>query len=96
MNLKFTWKKKTRQYQQGASVYLNRIRVGSFDWNSGRSRDESETDDSSRWVGYIELPSLTDKSKRVYGVTPEEIKPKIERVVTSWFTEALKEKPDNE
>ena len=87
--LNFTWKKKTGQYQQGDALYVNKIRLASFDWNSGRS--QGDTDQSTRYVGYIELPSLSDTSKKVYGGTPEEIKPKIEQVITNWFNEALRE-----
>ncbi len=66
---------------------MNKIRLASYDWNIARSRDAS---DDTRYSGYVELPSLSDTSKRVYGSTPEEIKAKIERAVNVWFDEALK------
>lgn len=91
MKLNFKWKKKTGQYQQGDYLYVNKIHIGGYDWNSARPRHEAEIDDSARWVGYIELPSLADKSKRVYGANPDEVKTQMERVVTDWFTEALRE-----
>ncbi len=86
MILNFRWKKKTGQFL-GDCLYVNKIHIGGYDWNSARS--QRETDDATRWVGYIDLPSLTDKSKRVYGANPDEVKIKIEKVVTNWFTEAL-------
>ncbi len=91
--LNFIWKKKMGLYQQGDALYVNKIRLASSEWNSGRS--QGDTDETTRWVGFVELPSLSDKSQRVYGSTPEEIKSKIEQVVTAWFNEALKGASDD-
>lgn len=81
----FRWKKKTGQYQQGESLYINKIRVGGWGWNSARSR--LEADDSTRWIGYVDLPS--SKEQRVYGANTDEVKAKIEQTVIAWFIEAL-------
>jgi len=78
------WITKTGQYQSGEYLYINRICVGDYDWNSCRSRDSTETD---RYVGNIVLPSI--KNKRVFGDSPEEVKLKVERIVNAWFKEAL-------
>lgn len=89
VRLNFIWKQKKGEYQQGDNLYLNKIRIASFDWNIARSRNDTSQD--NRYVGHIELPSLSDTSKRVYAGTPEEIKNKIEQAVELWFTEALRE-----
>ncbi len=89
MKLNFKWKKKTRQFQTGDYLYLNKICVGGYSWNSTRSQHESNND--TQWVGNIDMPSLTDKAKRVYGASPEIVKLKMEQVITNWFEEALKE-----
>ena len=86
MKLNFKWVEKKAQYQTGDFLYLNRICLASYDWNSSRSKSEAD-DESKRWSGQISLPSL--KNKDVYGESPEAIKVKIEQVVTSWFREAL-------
>ncbi len=85
--MNFKWVKNKAQYQTGESLYLNRIRVGGYGWNSARSKSD-EFGDSINWVGDLDLPSLTDKGKRVYGSNQEEVKAKLERVVTQWFKEA--------
>ena len=87
MNLKFRWVVKTGQYQNGESVYLNRIRVGMFDWNGARSRDAPH--DNNDWICRVLLPSLKETSKVAYSDSREEAKAKIERTVTNWFKVAL-------
>ena len=83
--LNFQWRENKGQYQTGETLYLGKIRVASYGWNGSRSR--GDTDDNTRYYGRITLPSLRDTG--VYGSSPEDIKPKIEKVVTSWFREAL-------
>jgi len=87
MKLNFVWKTKTDSNEE--RLYLNRIRVGYLNWNFSMSKEDAETLKANRYVGGTYLPSL--KIERIYGATPEEIKPRIEQLVTSWFTEALKE-----
>lgn len=87
LKLNFIWKENKAQYRTGESLYLNRICIGSYGWNSSRS--QGVKDDSITWVGQIALPSLSDTGKRVYGSNPTEIKPKIEQVIENWFKEAL-------
>ena len=84
MNQNFKWKTKKGQFDTGESLYLNRIRLGGFSWNSARTH----MDKSTSWVGSVTLPSLTNN--RVYGATPEEIKPQMEKIVTEWFDEATR------
>ena len=83
--LNFKWKVKTGQYQNGSSLYLNRILVGYCDWNAGRSRNSKEL---NHYVGVVILPSL--KNDRIYGDEQEEVKAKVEKIVGNWFNEALK------
>ena len=90
MKLNFIWKGKTGLYQWGEVLFVNKIRLASCDWNSARS--QSDTNQDTKWVGYIRLPLLPDKSQRMYGSTPEEIKGRIEQVVTNWVNELIKEK----
>jgi len=86
MKLNFVWKEKTAQYQNGEELYLNKICVGDYTWNSMRSKSESS--ENNDWVGSSNLPQM---NRRVYGKDTNEIKPKIEKQVMIWFTEALKD-----
>ena len=88
MKLNFQWRENRAQYQTGSNLYLNAIRVGSYGWNSSKSK--AERDNSKDYVGDIILPSLADNSKRIYGSSTEEIKVGVEKVVTRWFNEAMK------
>ncbi len=84
MELHFQWKAKTGQYQSGETLYLNRIRIGGYEWNSTRGKGDTESGDYS---GALYLPSL--KNAGVTG-SLEDIKPKLERIACGWFREALK------
>lgn len=84
MDIKGEWRTKTGRFQSGESLYLNRVCVGGYEWNSCRPRGSAETD---RYVGNISLPST--KSTHVFGDSEEEVKLKVERVVNNWFKEAL-------
>ena len=86
MELTFTWKENTGSFESGESLYLNKIRLGSYSWNSNRSRDKVPRDPD--YAGQLNLPSL--KIKRVLEDDIESIKAKMEQMVTTWFTEALK------
>ncbi len=88
MKLNFRWKIQTGEYQNGEDLILNRIHIASCSWNSGRSRDD---DDSTRYVSNITLPSLSDKVARMYASSLEELKPRVEKTIINWFTEALKQ-----
>ncbi|MBW2562173.1 MAG: hypothetical protein JRE40_15145 [Deltaproteobacteria bacterium] len=87
IKLNFRWVLKTAPYQTGDQLYLNRICVGGYGWNDCQPKDS--IDKSVRWAGYINLPSL--KTDRVFGASEEEIRDKIEGVVTNWFNEATTE-----
>ena len=84
MDLSFTWKESKGQYSSGESLYLNRIQVGSYGWNSNRPK--GNTPDETNYAGNILLPSL--KNHRVFAGTREEVKVKMEKVATNWFSEA--------
>ena len=86
--LNFRWRLRRGQYQSGERLYLNGILLGGFEWNATRLRSVPK-DNSTDWMGYIGLPSLSDDSKRLYGSNPDEIKADMERVVTGWFEKAL-------
>lgn len=85
MKLNFKWKENTGQYQTGESLYLNRILVGRYGWNSTRSQSEPK-DSTKNYTGQTTLPQATSS---FYGQTPDEIRPKIERHIRAWFIEAL-------
>ncbi|KKL94025.1 hypothetical protein LCGC14_1868890 [marine sediment metagenome] len=86
MNItKGEWRVKTGRYQSGSSYYLNKIRVAGYEWNSIRSQGESH--ENNDWIGYIELPSLTNN--HICSGSEIEIKDEIERIVSVWFKEAL-------
>lgn len=89
-NLNFKWVENKGRFQSGESLYLNRINIGSYGWNSGRVKSDG-LGDSIDWAGELSLPSLGEKAKRVFGSNPDEVKAEVERVVISWFKEALKE-----
>ena len=89
MKLNFQWKENRGLFQSGESLYLNAIRVGSYDWNGSRSKGNEETKDDN-YVGDIFLPSL--KVKRVVGIDRDTVKDKIEKAITSWFSMALEGK----
>jgi hypothetical protein len=85
MQLNLVWKKDTGKWQNGSSLYLNRIRIASFSYNIARER--GDTNNSTTYSGQVLLPSLANAVK--YGSTPEIIKGHIEQSVKAWFTEAL-------
>ena len=93
MKLDFRWVEKKSTYTAGETLYLNRIRIGSYHWNSARA--QGTDDDSTRYAGEIGLPSLSDKARRIYDSSPLAIKPKIEGVVTRWFKECLGKEANN-
>ncbi len=83
--LNFKWVKRVAQYSTGEYLYLNKIRLAGYHWNSARS--QGTKDDSTDWTGEVDLPFL--KTQQVYAESEEEIKAKVEEIVTSWFSEAL-------
>lgn len=83
----FKWVKNKEQYGTGERLYSNGIRLGGYHWDSARS--QSDRNNINNWVGYIELPSLTNKAKEIYGSNPEEVKTKIEQIVITWFDKVL-------
>jgi hypothetical protein len=88
--LKFIWKVKTGEYQNGESLYINKICVGGYSWNGAMSRDEpQEYKLAHSYIASCYLPGFIDR--RVYAPTTEEIKAHIEKMVTNWFNEALRE-----
>ena len=91
MKLKFRWVVKNGRHQNGESVFLNRIKVGMFDWNDMRSRDEPHS--GNDYICRVLLPSLKEESKITYSSSREEARIRIEQTVTSWFIEATSEKP---
>lgn len=86
MKINFKWKGNTAQYQTGESLYLNKIRVASYEWNSSRSKSDSKRSNADDYVGQTLLPQA---NRNTYGETPQMVKTKIEHIVTSWFEEAL-------
>ncbi len=86
MKLNFKWKKNTAQYQTGESLYLNKIKIGGYGWNSFRSKSAASVDND--WAGQTVLPQATQV---LYGKDQDEVKARIEHLVTSWFKEALVE-----
>ena len=84
MKLNFQWKQKTAQFQTGESLYLNGIRVADYGWNGLRSRTGSH--DNNDWVGGALLPQAT---KTLYDDAQDELKAKLERLVTMWFEKAI-------
>lgn len=79
------WRVKTGRFQSGASYYLNRIYVAGYEWNSTRSQPREH--DNNDWLGAVALPSL--KNNTVVAGSEQEIKEKIEHIVSSWFRQAL-------
>lgn len=86
VTLQFKWKKKQGRFQIGGSLYLNRVCVGSYEWNSTRTQGtvNSEPD----WIGTSLLPQLT----KLYSDNDQQkLKLQIEKAVIAWFNEVLKE-----
>ena len=81
MNLKFKWKKATTQYSTGERLYLNRVMVGLYQWHTSIG--------SLNWQGQITLPSL--RTATVESNDESDIKAQIEKVITTWFNEVLKD-----
>ena len=69
--MNFKWIENKAQFQSGESLYLNRIKIGSYGWNSTRSRDDN-LGNSVNWSGELSLPSLSGQAKGIYGGTPIE------------------------
>lgn len=86
MELNFEWKENKGQYQSGETLYLNKIIVASYGWNSATSKADPDREDK-KYSGRINLPSLKDNTR--YGNTQEIVKTKIEITVKNWFKEAL-------
>jgi len=86
MKLNLEWEENKRQYQTGETLYLNKIKIASYSWNSSMSKTDPDRE-GKRWIGRINLPSLKDKT--CYGNTEEIIKTRIEITVENWFKEAL-------
>jgi hypothetical protein len=82
IKLNFIWKPKTAQYETGERLFLGRICVAGWQWNGGRSQSDKTTPD---YVGNTVLPQL---NKQIFG-TIEEVKTKLEQIVTLWFNETL-------
>ena len=85
MKLNFIWKENTGKYQSGESLFLNRIRVASYEWNGSRSRNDPH--DNNNYVGRIILPQSRES---VYDDDTDILRSKIENIVTAWFKEATK------
>lgn len=85
MKLNFAWKENKLQYQSGESLYLNRIRVASYCWNSFKSRDNPGT--NNRYSGTVSLPQI---SKTFYSDNENTLKEQLKKAVTGWVTEILK------
>ncbi|KKL76918.1 hypothetical protein LCGC14_2040070 [marine sediment metagenome] len=83
--MNYIWRAKRFQYQSGEYLYLNRIYVGEYSWNSYRPQGSEE---ANHYEGNIFLPSI--KNKRVFADTAEEVKVKVEKIVNSWLIEATK------
>ena len=47
MKLNFRWKQKIAQYSSGDWLYLNRICVGGYEWNSTHSRLDKDYEAAS-------------------------------------------------
>jgi len=91
MELHFIWVENKEKYQTGESVYLNRICVGGYEWNSTRSKTDANRDGSNDWRGYITLPQI---SRGIYGENQAAVKAEVERIVKGWFGEATKKKEE--
>ena len=86
INLLFCWKAKTAQYENGESLYLNRICVASYNWDGITPSKEREQ--RGDWIGHINLPSIR-LAKGLYEHDTSQLKSKIEQIVTQWFNEAV-------
>ena len=64
--LNFKWVEKKGRFDNGESLYLNRIKLGGYGWNSSRSKSDNP-DDSINWTGELALPSLSKKTQRLLG-----------------------------
>ena len=90
VELNFKWADSMGDFQSGESLALNGVRVANYGWNSMRNRD-SEEDRLLNYSGTILLPGLSGKASHVYGESEEQIKAKIEGIVTRWFDRVLAE-----
>ena len=86
MGLNFNWRRKEAQYQTGEALFLNKIRLGGYSWNSSRPGGE----DGDKWAGIVDLPTLAHDSKYTFGNSEEALKLRMENIVSAWFKEALK------
>lgn len=89
VHVKIKWVEKTGQYQNGKYAMVNRICVGSVDWNGGISRTAPEEQRlAHQYIGTIRLPSI--KNKVVYGDTEVACQDAVQKVVDDWTTEYTK------
>jgi len=82
MKLNFEWKTKKGQYQTGSSLYLNKIMVASYEYNSSRSKSDSHDDND--WTGTTLLPQA---NRQEYSSNENTLKLKLQHIVELWFKE---------
>ena len=86
--MKLNWKKNTHTYQTGHSLFINKIRVGSYEWNACMGKGDTNKE-ARQYTGHVLLPRM--KTADVYGSSPEEVRGRVERIVTAWFREINRE-----
>ena len=85
VDLKFQWKSNQAKYANGEILFINNVRIGSYDYNSTRSKTGSH--EGNDWVGKINLPGL--QNTILYDGTTSGVKTKVENLVNRWFQQVL-------
>jgi len=81
MKLTIAWKRKTGHYTNGTTAYLNKIAVGSVNWDTVSSNREL------RYKVTCTLPQANRADTNFE--TQEQGKAKLQSIIESWFNEAL-------
>lgn len=82
--LNLVWKPQKGQFASGENLYLNRLLIGNYAYNSLQSKEDRLS--RGAYIGRIFLPSLTTP---LHGESPDAIKAIVEQNVRAWFIEAL-------
>ena len=83
MKLNLKWKNQIGEYAPGESLWLGKIKLGTYSYNLAKSRGEQ----NKNYVGALQLPSL--KEPTAYSSDIGLLKVMLESKVNSWFAEAI-------
>lgn len=85
MKFKFEWVIRRGAFASGERLLLNGVCLAVVSYNACRSAGETK----KTYMAQIFLPSLEEGVKSMYGENEEELKNRVEGVVTRWLQTVL-------